>query len=184
MKTIYLMRHSIKTGTGNSGLSIEGIKLAKEIGSSKLRDKHFTHLFVSPLSRTTDTLNSLSDGAGDFPKQRYEIFPLQTVSSSDDGMKLWEGVCHEAEINGGDMMEAALREDSKRAEKIANKGAKAFNEWIKSLPENSTALVVNHSPFLELIAYGLFGDAIPQLQPCEGFRVLSKDGALTFENSI
>lgn len=179
MKNIYLLRHSTKVTVGDSALSREGLELAKNVGLTKLLGKQFTHLYVSPLSRSIDTLKALAEGAGDFPKQEPSIFPPHSVSITLDGMALWEGVCHEAEKAGQDMMRAAMTKDKDRAEKIASKGGAAFKEWLASIPDGSNVLVVHHSPFLELIAYNLFGEVLRQLQPCEGFRVIEENGVLT-----
>lgn len=184
MKNIYLLRHSIKETVGDSVLSPEGLELARNIGLTKLSGKRFTHLYASPLSRSVDTLKALAQGAGDFPKQEPSIFPPHSVSATSDGMALWEGVCHEAERSGLDMMDAAMTKDKERADKIAKEGALAFKEWLNSIPENSSVLVVHHSPFLELVVYGLFGEILQQLQPCDGFRIIANEGRLTFENGI
>lgn len=181
MKKIYLLRHSTKANTGDSDLSTEGVELARKIGKTKLRGKGFTDLYVSPLSRSGETMKFLMEGARDFPEQEPKIFPPHSVSATPDGMALWEGVCHEAEKVSEDMMQAAVKQDAVRAEKIAKDGAAAFRNWIATLPENSNVLVVHHSPFLELIAYGLFEKILPQLQSCEGFKIIEESGVLRIQ---
>ncbi|PJC24376.1 hypothetical protein CO057_03135 [Candidatus Uhrbacteria bacterium CG_4_9_14_0_2_um_filter_41_50] len=178
MKTIYLFRHSTKSSVGDAPLSQEGIHLAKIIGHDKLSGKDFTHLFISPLSRSADTLKSMTEGAGDFLDIKPTIFPPHAVSADSDGMTLWEGVCHEAELAGEDMMQAALQKDSVRAESIAKESAQAFTNWVASMPDDSRVLVVHHSPFLELMVYGLFNKVLPQLQPCEGCVIIENHGKL------
>ena len=177
MKRVSLFRHSTKNGIGDSELSPEGIELAKKIGQ-KLRGQEFTRLYISPLSRSGATMKAMAEGAGDFPEQEPKLFPPHGVSATPDGMALWQGVCHEAEKVGEDMMQAALNQDAEVANKVAHDGAEAFQTWIATLPENANVLVVHHSPFLELIAYGLFGEVMPRLQPCEGFQVVEENGVL------
>lgn len=185
MKTIYLLRHSTKTSAGDMPLSKAGVDLARKVGHEKLSGKGFTHLFVSPLSRSKDTMKAMSEGARDFPETEPKIFPPHSVSATPDGMALWEGACHEAEVVGEDMMLAVLQKDSDRAEQIAKESARAFKQWIQFMPDDFHVLVVHHSPFLELMAYGLFGKILPQLEPCEGFVILEEACRLTlkkFEN--
>jgi hypothetical protein len=76
------------------------------------------------------------------------------------------------------MLQAALDEEPDLTNNIASKAATSFQRWIASLPDGSHALVVGHSPFMELIAYGLFGKILKQLQPCEGFRIIEESGEL------
>ena len=59
-----------------------------------------------------------------------------------------------------------------------------IQDWFETLPDDANVLVVHHSPFLELIAYGLFGEVLPQLQPCEGFKIIDEDGILKMQKGI
>lgn len=182
MKVIDLYRHSTKIGTGNTELSPEGIELAKHIGATKLRGNNYTNLFTSPLSRTIETLNAFSVGAGDFNARTPQTWPLHTqVSEHTDAMSLWSGICHKAEQEGKDMMRAVLENETNKANFVAKEGARAFKTWEESLPDGARVLVVGHSPFLELIAFGLFEKQLPQLQFCQGFRIESEDGSLKLE---
>jgi len=179
MKVIELRRHSIKTGHGDCDLSEEGIALAREVGATQLRGKNFTALFVSTLQRTSETLSAFAEGAGDFPTVAVEIFsPSKEVFLSEDAMALWDGACHRAEKLGQDMVRAALTDDPSRARRVAQAAAESFRRWVVSLPEETHALVINHSPALELIVFGLFGTAIPQLQPTEGLVLVDQNGEL------
>lgn len=185
MKSVELRRHSRKVSDGNVGLSEGGIAFAESVGATMLKGRHFTHLFVSSLPRTVDTLRAFSDGAGDFPRVKPRVFFEHfDVFATDEGLRLWQGVCHEAERKGEDMMMAALKEDAQSAEHVAALAATTFREWIELLPQDANALVVHHSPSIELLAYGLFGVVIPQLQPCEGVRIVAEDNLqlLTLEN--
>lgn len=181
MKTVELRRHSIKLGTGNSNLSPDGIELAKKIGQTKLQGKGFTHLFISPLQRTTNTMNLFAEGAEDFPSIDYMIFPPHMeVSETDLAMKLWTEVCHTAEKAGEDMMEAAIHDQAGPI--VAKEASESFRRWLDELPEDSRSLVVGHSPFIELIVFGLFGKKLTQLQPGEGVVILKDKDKLILEN--
>jgi hypothetical protein len=96
-------------------------------------------------------------------------------------VELWTGVCNDADQAGEDKLSAALEKEPELTKLIARRGADSFRKWIDTLPEGTNALVVGHSPFLELIAYGLFEVIMPQLEPCEGFRIVEKENKLSFE---
>ncbi|HCC83991.1 TPA: hypothetical protein DEP96_04040 [Candidatus Uhrbacteria bacterium] len=173
MKTIELRRHSIKSGPGDSNLSAEGLELARLVGATALRGRGFTHLLVSSLQRTTDTMLAFAEGAGDFTVTEIGRFLTDPdVFGTDNALQLWHGVCYQAELNGEDMMTAIMEQDSVEAEHIASNATAQLRLWLNSLPADAQVLVVHHSPSLELIAYGLFGITLPQLQPCDGFRIL------------
>jgi broad specificity phosphatase PhoE len=181
MKTIELRRHSLKTGPGQSNLSPAGIELAEQLGATELRGQAFTHLFVSTLKRTSDTLEAMRRGAGDFPDIQPEIFPPHRITSRSEYMPLWEGPCYQAELAHQDMLLAVLKEQPELAGRVATQSSEVFRIWLNELPDNAHALVIDHSPALELIAYGLLGVTIPQLQTCEGFIITEKDGELSLE---
>jgi broad specificity phosphatase PhoE len=176
MKTVELRRHSTKLGSGDTDLSHVGVWLAEKVVEHELRNKGFTLLFESPLKRTKETLAAFSKSAGDFPKIAPELFPPHMeVSETEEGMYLWSGVCHHAERENADMMQAALEGEPERTNALARKAATAFKRWLSALPENTNVLVVGHSPFIEIVAFGLFEKVIPQLQPCEGIRIVEQD---------
>lgn len=173
MKIVELRRHSKKTTHGNANLSEDGLLFARYVGARQLRGRKFTHLFVSSLQRTVDTIRAFAESAEDFPSIEPSVF--LDVFSTTDAIQLWEGVCNEAERNGEDMMTAAIERDTERAERIATLGAEAFRRWTDVLPDGANALVVHHSPSIELLVYGLFGVVLPQLQPCDGLRITVRD---------
>ncbi|MEI7741471.1 MAG: histidine phosphatase family protein [bacterium] len=182
MKTIELRRHSTKSGPGNHDLSEAGIALAHRIGKEELHGKNFTLLFDSPLKRAKDTLNAFKEGALDFPDVQPQLFPpLMEVALQKSAMELWNGVCNHAEERDEDMMQAALENEPALTNTLAKEAAASFLRWIASLPDDTNALVVGHSPFFEMIALGLFDEVLPQLQPCEGFRIIEENGALRLE---
>ena len=177
-------RHSKKQGPGNVNLSSEGIQLAQHVGEHELRNKHYTHLCTSHMKRTQETLFAFAVGAGDFPKIKPEIF-LANMSErqADDGLRLWNGVCHQAELLNEDMLQAALKNEHILAMKVAEEGSILFKQWVSFLPDKTRALIVHHSPFMELIVKGLFGRELPQLQPCEGFVIIEDDKGLHLERT-
>lgn len=184
MKIIELRRHSIKIGPGDTDLSEQGERLARKVGNESLRGKGFTHLFVSTLARTTATLIAFREGAGDFPDIEPVIFvPHVDVGETDECMKLWQGSCHGAEQRGEDMLVCTLRDEGDLSRKIAGLAAESFKAWAKELPDECHALVVGHSPFLELIILSLFGRQIKQFQPCEGC-IIRMDGPLHLESEL
>lgn len=179
---IELRRHSTKQGTGNSDLSSEGIELAKNIGSDQLRGKGFTHFYVSPVTRTQQTMKLFAQGATDFGEIRESLFlGEQSPLSSDKALELWGGVCHEAEDAGEDMMLAALERAPEVTNTLVQESAKAFLKWVKEMPEKAKVLVVNHSPAIEILILGLTGTVIKQLEPCEGVKLSIDQGEVSFE---
>lgn len=64
MKTIEFRRHSIKDGTGNYMIGPNGYAFARRVGERQLRDRGFTHFFVSTLWRTRQTLAAFAEGTG------------------------------------------------------------------------------------------------------------------------
>jgi len=116
---------------------------------------------------------AFAEGAGDFTVTEIGRFLTDPdVFGTDNALQLWHGVCYQAELNGEDMMTAIMEQDSVEAEHIASNATAQLRLWLNSLPADAQVLVVHHSPSLELIAYGLFGITLPQLQPCDGFRIL------------
>lgn len=182
MKIVDCYRHSIKTGPGDCDLSDEGFLLAEKIGES-LKNHGYTHLFVSRLHRTRQTLEIFKRVAGDFPDIQPEIFtPNTEVAETFLGMELWSGVCNAAERRGEDMFAAALSSAPDAALWIARRGAESFRDWLARLPDNSRSLVIGHSPFLELIILGLFNKKIKALKPCDGFCVTEDNGEFSLKS--
>ncbi len=172
MPTIELHRHSIKQTAGDANLSQEGIALAEAVGATALRGRNFTHLLVSSLQRTSDTMAAFARGAGDFTVTATGRFlENPDVFGTENAKQLWHTVCYQAELKHEDMMTAILTEDKAEAERIATEATAQFRTWLDSLPTDAQVLVVHHSPSLELLAYTLFGITLPQLQPCDGFRI-------------
>ena len=127
MKHIELRRHSTKTSAGNSVLSESGKQLALEIGKTHLTEREFSGFFVSPLSRTSETLQAFKQGADDFKNIDPEVFPPHLeVSEKDDAMSLWEGPCHSAETSEKDMLLACFEHEPEATEEVARKSAESF----------------------------------------------------------
>jgi broad specificity phosphatase PhoE len=179
MKIVEFRRHSIKHGPGNTDLSPEGVELAHRIAEEELREKEFSALFESPMKRSQETLRAFAEAAGDFPNTKPELFPPHMeVSETEEGMKLWSGACNRAEHKGKDMLQGALDDEPELTNEIASKAASSFRRWLSTLPNGTHALVVGHSPFMELIPYGLFNSVLKQLQPCEGFCISEENEEL------
>ncbi len=183
MKIVEFRRHSIKRHNGNTSIGVEGYELARKVGSQCLRGKMFTAFYTSTLWRTIQTLAAFAEGAGDFNIWwAPEVFPLHRLySDTPAAMQLWDGACKTAEKKGGDMFQALLKKESSAANRLASQTARAFKIWLSKQPNKSNILVVGHSPFSELVALGLFGVTLPQLQPCDGFRIIEDRGVLRLE---
>lgn len=169
----------MKQGPGDTDLSENGMRLAEEVGRQFLHGQKFNKVFVSSLKRTQDTAIGFMRGAGDFPELSLELFqPGEDVGGTEEALGLWSGVCNQAEHAGEDMLQAALHKAPAIAQGIAIQAAASFKKWLTLLPHETKALVVGHSPFLELIVYGLFEKILPQLDYCEGFEITETNGEL------
>lgn len=168
-REIEIRRHSIKDGAKHGTIGSKGYALARAVGEQQLRGKRFNAYFASNLWRTHQTLAAFDEGAGDFaiyltPKQPDIYLSWPELPT------LWRG-CHAASERGEDMVLAALDLNRDLAERVAAEGARLFREWTSALPENAKALLVGHSPYLELICFGMHNVVIPGLKECQGFRL-------------
>ena len=173
-------RHSIKDGPARGMIGPRGWALAREVGRRQLRGREFTHFFGSALWRTHQTLAAFDEGAGDFRCKRtpeHAAFYVELPGL----MELWKA-CADGAKRGFDMMSTALATDPELADLAARRCAEKFRAWLPSFPDGSRALVVGHSPNMELLALGLTGIAIPGLSECRGFRLTVVDGAYALED--
>lgn len=179
MKSIEFRRHSVRDGATGHLVGPLGMKLARLVGEQQLRGRAFTSFTVSFLWRTTQTMVGFDEGAGDFKPPRHlapQVSLHEHRSIKDDAMGLWYGPGRKAKAEGRDMLLAALEEEPAATNVLAADYKQIVLAWLDSLPENTRALVVGHSPALEILAYGVTGITIPQLQFCDGFRLEQEDG--------
>jgi broad specificity phosphatase PhoE len=164
-------RHSLKDGPTSAAIGPRGYALAREVGARQLRGRGFTAYFASPLWRTHQTLAAYAEGAGDF---RIKFAPpTPPLYDEDDEVRALWAACRQAELHGEDMVHAALRHDVTLFRTLSERLAALCWQWTATLDDGARALVVGHSPHLEIMAFGLSGVAIPGLKECEGFRVAS-----------
>jgi len=176
-RTFEFRRHSIKDGPRGAAIGPRGYALARLIGCQELRGRGFDGFFVSNYWRTVQTMAAFAEGAEDFElKLQPEIAPIYLEWPELRG--LWRA-CRQAELRGGDLLQAALRHDEALTRRAAKTVADRFKQWACSLDDGKNFLVVGHSPYLELIVLGLFGLELPSLAECRGFRIVF-DGQ-TFE---
>lgn len=174
-RTVHFHRHSIKDGHNAKFLGPAGYALSRLFGAERLRGRGFTAFCVSDIWRTHQTLAGLDEGAGDF---RYAhatgptLAPFNGVNKLPQAVRLWEGPCRIAEDDGGDMLRACLMHDDSSTRYIAHLLGRAVSDWmLKELPPGARALVIGHSPMLEMIAFDLFGEKIAPLDFLDGFRI-------------
>ena len=164
-------RHSIKDGPARGMIGPRGWTLAREVGRRQLRGKGFTHFFGSTLWRTHQTLAAFDEGAGDF---RLKKTPEHAGFYADlPGLiDLWKA-CADAAKRGMDMVQTALTVDPALAERCAETCAMRFEAWrALAFEDGARALIVGHSPNMELLALGLTGLVMPGLAECQGFRLV------------
>ncbi len=168
-RIVEIRRHSIKDGFKHGTIGPMGHALARAVGARQLRGRGFTEYHASLLWRTVQTMAAFGEGAGDFtayfaPQQPDVYLPWPEL------FELWR-TCHAAAKRGEDMVRAALAADRDLSARAASEGSQLFRRWALALPENANALVVGHSPYMELILHGLSDVLIPGLAECQGFRV-------------
>jgi broad specificity phosphatase PhoE len=171
-RTVEFRRYSTDKSLTSMPPFFDGVQLAEVVGRVQLKARSFTSLFVSPTRHTGQTLNAFARGAGDFPNVMPNLFlPYMRTGRSPAALKFWNGICAEAERGRFDAMEAAKERCPDEFEALSKHSARTFISWLGEQPRNINALVVGHSPFIEMIGYGFLGVRIPQLQPCDGYRL-------------
>jgi len=172
-------RHSIKDGPARGMIGPRGWRLAREVGRRQLRGKGFTHFFGSTLWRTHQTLAAFDEGAGDF---RFKRTPEHAAFYVDlpGLMELWKA-CADGAKRGIDMLQTALTRDPELADRTAKACAGKFRAWLPSFPDGARALIVGHSPNMELLALGVTGIIMPGLSECQGFRLTVDGGSARLE---
>jgi hypothetical protein len=167
-------RHSIKDGACRGTIGPRGFALAREVGRQQLRGRAFTGFFASALWRTHQTLVAFDEGAGDFNLKKtppHAPIYLDWPEMED----LWRRY-HRDTKSDDDLLVAALTYDASLTAKASTAVAEKFTQWARSQAADVNILVVGHSPYMELIPYGLWGLQIPSLKECQGFRIFSTDG--------
>jgi len=179
---VELRRHSVKDGVDRHSIGAQGMALARLVGKRQLRGRQFTGFTTSTFWRTSITLAGFDEGAGDFIlplHHRPQVSPHEHLGSMPDAIKLWEGPCRDAEKAGEDMVTAAIESDPNTVRHLAERSAYAVRNFMISMEDGSNILTVGHSPSLEFIALGMFDRTLPQLQYCDGFRILFENGEFT-----
>ena len=170
---IEFRRHSIKDGPTPQILGPNGYRLARLVGEHQLRGRGFTRFFVSTFWRTHQTLVAFAEGAGDFTMvMSPDYAPIYLMT--DDVRACWK-VCGEAEKRGENIVETAFAYDQELALRIATDTAQLCRDWVGGMEPGTRALVIGHSPSMELMLFGLSGVLIPGLSECQGFRYV-RDG--------
>lgn len=168
-KTFEFRRHSIKDGATSAMIGPRGYALARAVARRQLRGRGFTDYFVSGLWRTHQTLAAFAEGAGDFRlKYMPRVPPLYDPRA--DVLDLW-AFCREAEKRGEDMAVAARKRDPAKFRLLCGEFAALFTDWAASMPEGCNALIIGHSPQIEMTAMGLFDEEVRGLSECEGVRI-------------
>ncbi|HSD12812.1 MAG TPA: hypothetical protein VLC10_04600, partial [Patescibacteria group bacterium] len=102
-----------------------------------------------------------------------EILPLYVAWP--EVKALW-GACAAAEKRGEDLVAAAFANDPLLVRRASEEFSGLYEAWADGFADDARALVVGHSPHLEIMAYGLTGDVMPGLKECQGFRIRTEDG--------
>lgn len=174
--TFEFRRHSIKDGPTSAAIGPKGYAFARAVGAAQLRGRAFNAFFASGFWRTQQTLAAYAEGAGDFRIKFTPQSPPIYVERSDV-WELWR-ICREAEIRGEDMMAAALAYDGGLVRHLASEFAALFRSWSSTFDDGTRALIVGHSPHMEILALGLSGAIMPGLKECEGISIVLDEGAI------
>lgn len=174
---IEVRRHSIKDGDAQrKTIGPLGRAFAHAIGEKQLRGRNFNRFFVSPLERTVQTLAEFARGAGDFNGAHLAATIPDIYVHWDRLKPLWRA-CHIGETKQLDMVDTFWATDREVAAEAQEEYLRRFTAFAASLPDGINALLVGHSPHLELIAHAIDGVKMPGLKECEGFGIVY-DGEL------
>lgn len=173
--TFEFRRHSIKDGPTSAAIGPKGYAFARAVGAEQLRGRAFNAFFASGFWRTQQTLAAYAEGAGDFRIKFTPQSPPIYVERSDV-WDMWR-ICREAEIRGEDMMAAALAHDGGLVRQLSTEVAALFRSWSATFDSGTHALIVGHSPHMEILALGLSGSVVPGLKECEGIGIALDGGA-------
>lgn len=172
-------RHSVKDGPTSASIGPKGYELARAVGRRQLRGGAFTHYYVSTFWRTQQTLAAFAEGAGDFAMKLGPGLP-PVYLDEPEVWELWD-VCGRAEKRGQDMNRYAYAYDDGLYVRLSRKIADLFRTWAEGFPEGSRALVIGHSPHVELLSYGLTDSLVSGLKECQGIRVHVDGGTCTVD---
>ncbi len=144
--------------------SLEGIKLARNVGAEQMSGKNYTHVLTSTFFRTMQTACAFAEGAGDFTVARFDT----SEALNSEEMKEWGAYI---KLHGARLVQSEdlIVEESGRM-------ADGFQALCSRLPENARMLAVGHAPLLECLVFGLTGAVIDPLHECEGV-ILDYDGS-------
>lgn len=162
MKTIEIRRHSKRTIPG-AHLSQEGILLARRVGQEI---GPFERVITSTLPRAFETAIAMGFAVNE---------QVELMSTYDDAVE------HEVPWPQDFAIYAQAVQRDKAAAHYAKKLARFYTELAKTLPENGTALVINHGGIVELGVVESFPSADYEswggpVSYCEGARLSWQDG--------
>ena len=172
-------RHSIKDGAKSGTIGPKGCALARAVGAAQLRGCRYNHYFASGLWRTHQTLAAFDEGAGDFGLYQSPTQPPFYLMWPEV-FDLWR-YCHKASKRGEDMLQAAIDYDKALVDRASAEISRLFMEWAATLPSNTNALIVGHSPSMEMILYGMLGVQMPSLKECQGFRLILDEDSVAYD---
>lgn len=152
-------------------LAPEGMIAARELGSQFREDgfsARMTHIGVTRWTRTFQTAAALLEGAGDINVAQFERVDLISDKTSAEYMDVDKALAQTLQVTGNDYSLPALL---KHASDYVPRGAGIFggrlHDWASNLPDGAIALLVGHSPIIELAVHhltrGAIVDGLPEL---------------------
>lgn len=173
-----IRRHSVKgTGVLKDMLAQEGIDKARRVGAEQMRGRGFTGVFVSPMIRTAQTAMAFIEGAGDVTigECGFRVMPLLGNATMAEWIARSGGRGNLVEIEANDP-------EFIQGVEVALRGT--YRQIINLTPEGGHALVVTHTPCLELAVRALTGQTIGSMKECEGVLLRIDGDAVTIVEEL
>jgi phosphohistidine phosphatase SixA len=156
--TIRLLRHAKKAAKPfGHMLAPEGMDAARKLGN-QFRESGFstaiTHIGVTRWTRTFQTAAALLEGAGNINVAEFERVDLIGNEAAPEYIDVDAALKQALEITRDDYSLPALLT---HAADYVPRGAEAFGSrlaaWASNLPDGAVALLVGHSPIIELATF-------------------------------
>lgn len=183
MKRIVTLRHSFKNpGDGDVPLSVEGQRLALEIGHRLSKFFTFSMLVGSDQIRTTQTGILILAGMG----EAVEVI-VQNPGLCGPTLNEWKRVISDKDAvlpRGVTLLGSIQRKDHGFYAKESKRLSNVYLEIFAGMEDSKKALVIGHSPLIEMAVVTLTGgdpNEHPALEECSGYVLILEGGKIHAE---
>lgn len=158
---IEVRRHCPKDLVRKEMISAAGLDKGRLVGAQHMRGKGYGLIVVSPVPRTMQSAMAMIEGAGDvvLDEGTVRIMKLLGQATLADWIARSRGTGRLEVLEEADPDWVAAREVDLSA---------IYHEIVRLTPRGGRALVVTHTPPLELTIRALTGETIRGFKECEG----------------